>query len=119
MKTSLLCALLGMLMSATCPGQEQGLEFLSPIPELRELSLKMSEEELKAHVAKHGLYSKKTLQKERVDYWVLTPAGENVHVGFAAGKCTGIQRMQPIPKPMLQEQVGAEEYRAWVARRRG
>lgn len=117
MKTSLLSALLGMLMSVACLGLEDGLDFLSGIPELRELSLKMSEDELKTHVEKHGLYARKEQRKERFDYWVLTPAGENVHVGFLAGKCTGIQRMQPIPKPLIKEHLGAAAYEAWMAKR--
>src|SRR5437660_330699 len=84
--------------------QEPGLEFLNPIPEFRGLSLKMSEEQLKAQVHKHVLYSKREArfgslnQTNAVSYWLLTPEGENVFVGFASGKCTGIQRMQPIPK---------------------
>ncbi len=72
-------------------GQEGGLEFLSKIPEFRGLTLKMSEDQLKAHVEKHGLYARRELQNERVSYWLLTPDGENVYVGFDAGKCTGIQ----------------------------
>src|SRR5882762_826121 len=96
-------------------GQERGLEFLSNIPELRDLSLKMSEDRLKSHIEKHGLYAKKELQKERLSYWVLTSGGENVFVGFEAGKCMGIQRMQPIPKQRIQDEIGASEYRTWMA----
>lgn len=118
MKLSLLSALLGVLLSVACLGLEGGPDFLSGIPELRELSLKMSEDELKTQVEKHGLYARKEQQKERVSYWVLTPAGENVIVGFAAGKCTGIQRMQPIPKQLIHEQTGAE-HGAWMARSAG
>ena len=118
MKASLLSAVLLMLLSAVSFGQERGLEFLSNIPELRDLSLKMSEDQLKSHIEKHGLYAKKELQKERVSYWVLTPGGENVFMGFVAGKCTGIQRMQPIPKQLIKDQIGASEYRAWMAKRR-
>lgn len=118
MKTSLLSALLGMLLSVACVGQEGGLDFLSGIPELRGLSLKMSEDELKTQVEKHGLYARKEQQKERVSYWVLTPGGENVHVGFLAGKCTGIQRMQPVPKQFIKDQVGAAEYEAWMAKQK-
>lgn len=117
MKTSFLSAVVLLLWSAACLGQERGLDFLSGIPELRELSLKMSEDELKTQVEKHGLYARKEQQKERVSYWVLTPGGENVHVGFLAGKCTGIQRMQRIPKPLIKEQTGAAEYEAWMAKR--
>lgn len=118
MKTSLLSALFGMLLSVACLGQEGGLDFLSGIPELRELSLKMSEDELKTQVEKHGLYARKEQQKERFDYWVLTPGGENVQVGFLAGKCTGIQRMQPVPKQFIKDQVGAAEYEAWMAKQK-
>lgn len=118
MKTSLLSALLGMLLSVACLGLEGGLDFLSGIPELRELSLKMSEDELKAHVEKHGLYARKEQQKERFDYWVITPGGENVHVGFLGGKCTGIQRMQPVPKQFIKDEVGAAEYEAWMAKQK-
>ena len=42
MKKSLLSAVLFMLMSAACFGQELGLEFLSGIPELRELRASVS-----------------------------------------------------------------------------
>ncbi len=106
-----------MLLSAACFGQELGMEFLSGIPELRELSLQMSEGQLKSHVEKHGLCARKDPQKERVSYWVLTPGGENVYVGFVAGKCTGIQRMQRVPKPLIKEQIGAASYEAWMAKR--
>lgn len=52
MKSSLLSALLGVLLSVACLGLEGGLDFLSGIPELRELSLKMSKGELQAQVEK-------------------------------------------------------------------
>ncbi len=94
------------------------MEFLSNIPEFRGLSLKMSEEQLKSQIAKHGLYARKKLQNERLTYWVLTPGGENVFVGFAAGKCTGIQRMLPMHKELIKEELGASEYRAWMAKRK-
>jgi hypothetical protein len=97
--------------------QERGLEFLSGIPEFRGLSLKMSEDQLKSHIEKHRLYAKKELRQERVTYWVLTPGGENVIVGFSSGECTGIQRMQPIPKQRIKDEIGASEYRAWMAKR--
>jgi hypothetical protein len=101
-------------------GQERGLEFLSNIPELRDLSLSMSEDQLQSHIEKHGLYSTKTLQKgrqkDRVSYWVLTPGGENVFVAFEGNKCMGIQRMQPIPQQRIENQIGSSEYRAWMAK---
>jgi hypothetical protein len=118
MKASLLSAVLLMLLSAASFGQERGLEFLSNIPELRDLSLKMSEDQLKSHIDKHGLYAKKELQKERVSYWVLTPGGENIFMGFVSGKCTGIQRMKPTPKQLIKDEIGASEYRAWMAKRK-
>lgn len=118
MKTSLLSAVLLLLFSTACLGQEGGLEFLSHVPELREVSLKMTEEDFKTHVAKHGLYVWTETRKERVSYWVLTPEGENVNVGFMAGKCTGIQRMQPIPKQLIKGRIGAAEYAAWMAKRK-
>lgn len=118
MKPSLLAAVLLMLLVSPSFGRERGLEFLSHIPELRDLSLKMSEDQLKSHVEKHQLYAKKTLEKERVTYWLLTPGGENVFVGFVSGKCTGIQRMQPIPKGLIKDEIGAPAYRAWMAKRK-
>jgi hypothetical protein len=118
MKLSTLAAVLLMLLVLPSYGQERGLEFLGNIPEFRDLSLKMSEDQLKSHIEKHGLYAKKALQKEQVTYWLLTPGGENVFVGFVAGKCTGIQRMQPIPKQLIEDQIGASEYRAWMAKRK-
>ena len=107
-----------MLLLSLSFGQERGLEFLSNIPEFRDLSLKMSEEQLRSQIEKRRLFAKKQLQKDGVSYWVLTPGGENVFVGFVAGKCTGIQRMQPIPKQLIKDQIGASEYRAWMAKRR-
>src|SRR5438094_10109611 len=118
MKPALLAAVLLMLVLSPSFGQERGLEFLSNIPELRDLSLKMSEDQFKSHIEKHRLYAKKELQKERVTYWVLTAGGENVFVGFVSGKCTGIQRMQPIPKQLIKNEIGASEYRAWMAKRK-
>ena len=109
---------LATVFVASSFGQERGLEFLSNIPEFRDLSLKMSEDQLKAYIEKHRLYAKKHVQKERVTYWVLTPAGENVFVGFASEKCTGIQRMQPIPKERIKDEIGASGYRAWMAKRK-
>jgi hypothetical protein len=93
------------------------LEFLSNLPEFRDLSLKMSEDQLTSQIEKHRLYAKKELQKDRVSYWVLTAGGENISVGFGSGKCTGIQRMQPIPKQRIKDAIGAVEYRAWTAKR--
>ena len=118
MKASLLSAVLLTLLSAASFGHEPGLEFLSNLPELRDLSLKMSEDQLKSHIDKHGLYAKKELQKERVSYWVLTPGGENVFVGFEAGKCTGVQRMQPVPKQLIKDEISASDYQAWMEKRK-
>jgi hypothetical protein len=118
MKPSILAVVLLMLVLSPSFGQEPGLEFLSNIPELRDLSLKMSEDQFKSHIEKHRLYAKRELQQERVTYWVLTRAGENVSVGFVFGKCTGIQRMQPIPKQLIKNEIGASEYRGWMAKRK-
>lgn len=107
-----------MLALSASFGQERGLEFLRNIPEFRALSLTMSEEQLKSHIEKHRLYAKRELQKERLTYWVLAPGGENVIVGFVSGKCTGIQRMQPIPMQQIKDQIGAAEYRAWLDKRK-
>src|ERR1043166_8831319 len=107
MKPSLLAAVLLMVLFSPSFGQERGLEFLSNIPELRDMRLKMSEDQLKSHIEKHQLYAKKELQNERVTYWVLTAGGENVSVGFVSGKCTGIQRMQPIPEHLIKNEIGA------------
>lgn len=94
------------------------MEFLSNIPEFRGLSLNMSEDQLRSHVDKHQLYATNTLQNARVTYWVLAPGGENVIVGFVSGRCTGIQRMQPIPKQRIKDQIAASQYRAWMAKRK-
>ena len=118
MKASLLSAVLLMLLSAVSFAQERGLEFLSNIPEFRDLSLRTSEDQLMSHIEKHRLYVKKELQEKRVTYWVLTAEGENVFVGFVSGKCTGIQRMQPIPKQLIKDKIGASEYGAWMAKRK-
>ena len=111
-------AVLLMLSSLSSFGQERGLEFLKKIPEFRDLSFKMSEDQLTSHIKKHGLYAKKDLENDRVSYWLLTTEGENVFVGFASGKCTGIQRMQPIPKQRIEDSIGASAYRAWMAERK-
>lgn len=111
-------AVLLMLSTLSSFGQERGLEFLKKIPEFRDLSFRMSEDQLTSHIKKHGLYAKKDLKNDRVSYWLLTTEGENVFVGFAAGKCTGIQRMQPIPKQMVEDSIGTSAYRAWMAERK-
>jgi hypothetical protein len=111
-------AVLLMLSSLSSVAQERGLEFLKKIPEFRDLSFKMSEDQLASHVSKQGLYAKKTLKNERVSYWLLTTEGENVFVTFTSGKCAGIQRMQPIPKQMIEESIGTSAYRAWMAERK-
>lgn len=118
MKSVISATVLLMLLLLPSLGEEHGLDFLSNIPEFRDFSLKMSEDQLKAQIEKQHLYSRKELQEERVTYWLLTAAGENVYVGFASGKCTGVQRMQPIPKQVIKEAIGASEYRAWMARRK-
>lgn len=98
-----------MFLFVAAFGQEHGLEFLSEIPEFRDLSLKMSEDQLKSHIEKHHLYSKKELQEQRLTYWLVTVDGENVYVGFASGRCTGIQRMQPIPRQLIKDEIGTSE----------
>jgi hypothetical protein len=118
MKPSLSAAVLFMLLLSPSFGQERGLEFLSNIPELRDLSLKMSEDHLKSQIQKHRLYATRELQNEQLTYWVLAPGGENVIVGFVSGKCTGIQRMQPIPKQQIKDQIGVSEYRTWIEKRK-
>jgi hypothetical protein len=95
---------------------EPGLEFLRKIPEFRDLSLKMTEEQLKVRIERHDLYSRRELQGERVSYWLVSAEGENVFVGFASAKCTGIQRMQPIPKQAMKDEIGAAEYNAWMGK---
>jgi hypothetical protein len=117
MKALFPTAALLMLFLLPALGQERGLEFLSGIPEFRGLSLKMSEEQLKSQVEKWHLYSKREVQDDRVRYWLVTTEGENVFAGFAAGKCTGIQRMQPIPKQAIKDAIGAAEYEAWMGKR--
>jgi hypothetical protein len=96
--------------------QEPGLEFLRKIPEFRDLSLKMTEGQLKVHIERHDLYSRRELQGERVSYWLVSTEGENVFVGFALAKCTGIQRMQPIPKQAMRDAIGGAEYNAWMVK---
>ena len=54
-----------------------------------------------------------------ITVWLVTTEDKNVFVGFAGGKCTGIQRMQPIPKQTLNEAIGGSEYEKWMAKRSG
>ena len=117
MKVLILALSLLMIGAAALRGQEHGLDFLKNIPEFRDLSLEISEAQLKANIADRALYVRKEAQRDRQTYWVLTPSGENILVGFQNGKCTGIQRMQPIPETMIQEDIGEAEYREWMAKR--
>ena len=107
--------------------EERGLQFLSKIPEFRDLSLKMTEAQLRAHVEKHRLYIKELhfndpeaeSKRDRKSYQLITPEGESVFIYFLlSGACAGIQRMQPIPKQMIENEIGVAEYRAWMERRK-
>jgi hypothetical protein len=114
MKTTLLAAILLMLALSPLLGQDPALAFLSNIPEFRDLSLKISEDQLKSHIKQHHLYARIEQHKERTTYWLLTPTGENLFVTFVTGKCMGIQRMQPIPKKLIEDEIGVSEFRAWI-----
>jgi hypothetical protein len=118
MKSELSAAVSLIVLLAPSFGHEPLLSFLHHVPELRDLSLKMSEDQLKSHIRTHRLYAKRELSHGRVSYHVIAPEGENVFVGFASGKCTGIQRMQPIPRQLIKEHIGTSEYRAWMAERK-
>jgi hypothetical protein len=76
-----------------------GLEFLAQIPELGALRLDMTEDDLKAILEKENLratVSESERTKGERNYHVFAGNGENVIVMFREGKCSGIQRMQPL-----------------------
>ena len=49
---------------------------------------------------------------------LLAPSFGHEPLLSSSGKCTGIQRMQPIPRQLIKEHIVASEYRAWVAERK-
>jgi hypothetical protein len=77
----------------------EGLEFLRTVPELRGISLEMREQEFQELVKARPLDVRPVQSADQTSYWVSTHSGENVIVMFRNGACSGIQRMQPSPRP--------------------
>ena len=83
---------------ATWANPPQGLEFLGTVPELRGISLDISEEDFLKLVESQVLTIKIDRSSDgETSYYIATPSGENVVVMFTDGACTGIQRLQPTP----------------------
>ena len=75
-----------------------GLEFLRTVPELRGITLKISEQDFLKLVQSQKLEVKPDHSRTgETSYFITTPSGENIVVMFADGACKGIQRLQPTP----------------------
>ena len=80
---------------------EAALEFLSDLPELKGVSLGMSEKEFQNFITRKELRNERAKADGENSYLVRVPwkgMDASVYFGFRDGKCTGIQRLQPIPK---------------------
>ena len=86
---------------ATWENPPQGLEFLRTVPELRGITLEISEQDFLKLVAPQKQVKVEPDRSDtgEVSYHVTTPSGENVVVMFGEGTCKGIQRLQPSPVP--------------------
>jgi formylmethanofuran dehydrogenase subunit D len=78
-------------------GDQQALDFLTGIPEFRELNFVMTEYELKSVISKHHLLRTIYNEMGRKFYHVYRQDGENVMVTFHKDRCSGIQRMPRDP----------------------
>lgn len=77
------------------------LGFLADLPELKGVSLQMSEEAFLKLIDEQKLRYERTEVKGEVSYYVRIPGKErdaNVYFGFREGMCSGIQRLQPGPR---------------------
>jgi hypothetical protein len=81
------------------------LEFLTGIPEFRDLNLSTTESELQRHIKRFSLSVQRTVEKDGgVSYNLFTGKGENIIVMFDNNhKCIGIQRMSPISLNLNEE----------------
>ena len=77
------------------------LGFLADLPELKGVSLEMSEPAFLKLMIQRKLRYERTEVKGEVSYYVRIPGKErdaNVYFGFRDGLCSGIQRLQPGPR---------------------
>ena len=83
---------------ATWANPPEGLEFLRTAPELRGISLDISEVDFLKLVESQVVTIKIDRSNDgETSHYIATPSGENVVVMFTDGACTGIQRLQPTP----------------------
>ena len=81
--------------------EDAPLAFLSDLPELKGVTLEMSEKEFLKIIAGKKLGNERSEDKSGTSYHVRIPWKDMdalVYFGFRGGKCTGIQRLQPEPK---------------------
>ena len=86
--------------SVTWDDPPLGLEFLRTVPELRGISLEISEPDFLKLIDSKDLKVEKVSNTDGSSYYIATKSGENVVVMFGEGVCTGIQRLQPSPVAM-------------------
>ena len=88
------------------------LDFLDNVPEFHDFDLTMSESDLNGLVTKYnlGVYITPEQGDGDKEYRVWNKDGENVFIGFNAGKCTGIQRMPMEPDIEKEFQQGGPGY---------
>jgi hypothetical protein len=93
-------ALLVALAASACKrsAPEGGLAFLAPYAEFRDLTLSITESQLREHIAKHRLEFNRDERRGMISYHLQRADGENVMVMFNGGRCAGIQRLHPMPR---------------------
>ena len=81
--------------------KDAALGFLADLPKLKGVSLGMSEKEFLNIITRQKLRNERTIANGETSYLVRVPWKDldaSVYFGFRDAKCTGIQRLQPIPK---------------------
>ena len=81
--------------------EDAALGFLADLPQLKGVSLKMSEKEFRKIITRQKLRNERTVAKGEISYFVRVPwkgMEANVYFGFRDDRCSGIQRLQPIPR---------------------
>ncbi len=95
-------------LSEVVSGVHKGMEFLAEIPEFRHFSLNMTKMQLQYFIKQRDIIADITQTEDGVAYHLLARNGENIIVMFKKaqfGKCSGIQRMKPIPEEFMAETV--------------
>jgi len=81
---------------ATTPSPNNAIDFLNDVPELRGVSLNMSEKAFRDLIAHRKLPCKRAVGNGQTTYEVRVPGKKSdaiVIFGFQNASCTGIQRM--------------------------